>query len=358
VKVVPRDSSWQVAEKLSSRSGTPAPRSYAAVGAVDHVSLDIGKEESSGINTTVIERAWIQTWLTTAARQDRAVFQLLTNQSELSLKMPPGAVLSQMAVLLDEKRMDCRADGSGRLPIALAGDGELHRHVLEIIYHFDEVSPTGGRLTFAFPQIGAGAWNRRLYWQLILPQNEHVLADPRGFVTEYRWGFMGYFWGRQPLLSQAELETWVGTVHRAAPSDGLNVYLFSTLGTVEGGEVRTASRAWIVLLSSGTVLLAGLLLVYLPPLRHPVALMALAFGLLSLGMIYPEPTILLAQTSSIGLVLAMIAGLFVRMFPYRRKPASHSAIIKPDIPSTRSPQPVPASVASVSSTQNMPTLSE
>lgn len=357
VKAGPRDSSWQP-EKDSSRPGPPAPRSYATVGPVDHVTLDIGKEESSGINTTVIERAWIQTWLTTAARQDRAVFQLLTNQSELSLKMPPGAVLSQMAVLLDDKRIDFRVDGSGRLPIALPRDGELHRHVLEIIYHFDEISPTGWRLTFAFPQVGSGAWNRRLYWQLILPQNEHVLADPRGFVSEYRWGFMGYFWGRQPVLSQAELETWVGAEHRAAPSDGLNVYLFSTLGTIEGGEVRTASRALIVLLSSGTVLLIGLLLVYVPSLRHPVALMALAFGLLSLGMIYPEPTILLAQTSSIGLVLAMIAALFVRMFPYRRKPVSHSAIIKPDIPSTRSPQPVPASAASVSSTQNLPMPSE
>ena len=121
--------------------------------------------------------------------------------------------------------------------------------------------------------------------------------------------------------------------------------------------MRIAARAWIVLLSSGTALFIGLLLIYLPWLRHPVTLLVLAFGLLSLGMIYPEATILLAQTSSVGLVLALITALFVRLFPPRQKRFPQPAI-KADIPSTKSPRLVPASVVSVSSTQNLPTLLE
>jgi hypothetical protein len=359
IKASPLGNTWLATGKEPVRTGRQASRTYRAVGSIDRVDLEIGKEEISGINTTVIERAWIQTWLTSAARQDRAVFQLLTNQSELILKMPPGAALSKMAANLDGKRIEVRPSGSDRLSIPLANEGELRQYLLEIIYHFDEPSPTSARLQFTFPQIGSGAWNRRLYWQLILPQNKHVLADPKGFVSECRWGLMGFFWGRQPLLSQAELETWVGTsAHRTAPSEGLNVYLFSTLGAIEGGEVWTAARAWIVLISSGAALLLGLLLIYLPPLRHPATLLALAFGLLSLGMIYPEPTIILAQTSSIGLVLALITGLFVRFFPYQPKIAAAPAIMKVELPSTKSPQTVPASVVSVSSTQNMPTLLE
>ncbi len=319
---------------------------------------NIGKEEVSGVNATVVERAWIQTWLASSARQDRAVFQLLTNQRELTLKMPPGAAIAKMAVLLDGKRIEVQPSGSERLSIPLANEGELRRYVLEIIYHFDETPPISARKEFAFPQIGPGAWSRRLYWQLILPQNEHVLNDPKGFASECRWGFMGYFWGRQPLLHQAELETWAGATHRTAPPEGFNVYLFSTLGAIEGGVVRTAGRAWIVLFSSGTALLFGLLLIYLPSLRHPATLLALALGLLSLGMIYPEPTILLAQTSSIGLVLALIAGLFVRLFPYRRTSAVEAALVKVELPSTKSPRTVPASAVSVSSTQNLPTLLE
>jgi hypothetical protein len=349
---------WLTTGKEPVLAGRLSTRSFQAEGTVDRMNIEIAKEETSGVNAAVIERAWIQTWLTSAARQDRAVFQLLTNQNELTLKMPPGAVLAQMAAVLDGKRIPLSQSGNDRLSIPLSTDGELRRYVLEIIYHFDDASPLAGRLKCDFPQIGSGAWNRRLYWQLILPQNEHVLADPKGFVNEYRWAFQGYCWGRQPSLNQEELETWVGTTHRTAPSDGLNVYLFSTLGAIEGGEVKTAARAWIVLLSSGTALLIGLLLIYLPSLRHPATLLALAFGLLSLGVIYPEPTILLAQTSSIGLVLALITGLFVRLFPHRRKIPAESAIMKLELPSTKSPHPIPASVVSVSSTQNMPTLLE
>lgn len=358
IKAAPQGNLWQSTGKEPVLNGRQSTRSYQAAGSIDRVSLEIGKEETSGVTAAVVERAWIQTWLTPTVRQDRAVFQLLTNQSELTLKMPAGAVVAQMAAVLDKKRISLGQSVGERLTIPLSSDGELHRYVLELIYHFDEVTPASGRLKLAFPQIGSGVWNRRLYWQLVLPQNEHVLADPKGYVSESRWAFQGYCWGRQPSLTQAELETWVGAEPRTAPSEGLNVYLFSTLGAIEGGEVTLAGRAWIVLLSSGGALLVGLLLVYLPSLRHPVTLLALAFGLLIAGMIYPEPTILLAQTSSIGLILAILTGLFVRLFPQPRRIPMESAVMKLELPSTRSPQPVPASVVAVSSTKNLPTLLE
>jgi hypothetical protein len=189
---------------------------------------------------------------------------------------------------------------------------------------------------------------------LILPPNQHVVVDPKGFVSEYRWGFMGYFWGRRSTLEQEELETWVDASHRASLPEGLNVYLYGTLGTIEGGEVRMAARAWIVLCSSGTALLVGLLLIYVPFLRHPAALLTLAFGLLSLGLIYPEPTIMLAQTSSLGLVLALITAMFARLFPRRQAGVAEPAAVKVELPSTRSPHVPTPSPAPVSSTQSQP----
>jgi hypothetical protein len=356
IKASPLGNAWIPTEKEPVRAGRQSTRSYHAEGRADRLDLAIGKEDASGVNATVIDRAWIQTcWLSAAARQDRAVFQLLTNQSELTVKMPAGAAIPQMVVILDRKRIDVRPSGKDRVTIPLQSDAELRRYVLEIRYHFTEATTLESRLKLEFPQIGSGAWNRRLYWQLILPPNEHVVVDPKGFVSEYRWGFMGYFWGRRPTLDQEELETWVDAPsHRAALPDGLNVYLYSTLGTVEGGEVRTGARAWIVLCSSGTALLIGLLLIYLPSLRHPATLMVLAFGLLSLGMIYPEPAIMLAQTSSIGLILASITALLVRLFPRRPTVVIEPIVAKVEFPSTKSPHAPPPSAVSVSSTQSQP----
>ncbi|MCC6123560.1 MAG: MerC domain-containing protein [Pirellulales bacterium] len=358
IKASPVGNTWQLAEKEPVRSGRQSPQSYKAEGRIDRVEVEIDREETSGVNATVVERAWIQTWLTSSARQDRAAFQLLTNQSELTVALPPEAALSQMAALLDGKRLEVRPMGNDRVSIPLSSGGELRRYALEIIYHFGESAPVATRLKLVFPQIDSGNWTRRLYWQLILPQDKHILADPRGFAGEYRWGFPGIFWERRPLLSQEELETWVGTAHRTGPSEGLNVYLFSALGTVEGAETWTASRAWIVLLSSGTALSVGLLLIYFPALRHPIAILVLAFGLLSLGLIYPEPATVLAQASSIGLVLALITGLSVRIFPPRKKRKSEPPAARAEIPSTKSPQLVPASAVSVATTQNLPTLLE
>ena len=57
---------------------------------------------------------------------------------------------------------------------------------------------------------------RQIYWQLILPANEHLVASPDGFSGEFVWRWSGWFWfwGRNPLLDQAELESWA----EAAPA--------------------------------------------------------------------------------------------------------------------------------------------
>jgi hypothetical protein len=99
-------------------------------------------------------------------------------------------------------------------------------------------------------------------------------------------------------------------------------------------------------------------MIYFPILRHPASLLTLALALLSLGLIYPEPTVLLGQTSCLGLVLALVAGLFARYFPERRKRVVEPPAIKPEIPSAKSPNLAPISVVSVATTENRPTLLE
>jgi hypothetical protein len=240
----------------------------------------------------------------------------------------------------------------------LAGQGENRRYVIELHYQFPGARPMRGAMALEFPKFGPKTWIRRMYWQLVLPANEHLMANPAGFTSECTWGRHGYCWGRQPLLNQTQLESWVGVTKTPALPERDNVYLFSTLGRVEQVDVHTAGRTWIVLWASGVALVAGLLLIYVPVSRHPAALLAVGLALLAAGLIVPEPTLLLTQAASLGLVLTLMAGLLERGVARRRRRATirkepSSSLI--ELGSTRTPYRLPTA-GNLASTDMMPVV--
>ncbi|MBN2577592.1 MAG: hypothetical protein JXB10_01190 [Pirellulales bacterium] len=320
-----------------------------AEGRQDELKLAVEREPAAGRGSLVIERGWIQTWLGRDVRQDRAVFQFTGNRKELAMQLPGGAVLSPPLVMLDGKLTAVAftpqgsaasppnrgeaANPRGTVPfslrengdsppvsllIPLADDGQWRRHVLEVQYHFSGPRPPPGTLRLEFPRLEKDTWIRRLYWQLVLPCQEHVLLNPPGFENENRWGFSGWAWFRHALQSQADLENWTGA-SRAAPLEGVNAFLFSAVGNVPGGEVYTISRAWLVFGASGTALLAALLLIYWPAVRRPLVLLLLASVLAVLGGLNPDPALLVAQTAILGVLLGGAVAVWERIFS-RSKP--------------------------------------
>ena len=309
---LPTDGPWTVAaDEARTRAGRTDLRltSPKAVGRVD---LKLQRETEGGAGATVIDRAWVQSWLTSSARQDRAVYQLTTNRKQLEVVLPDGAIADRAAVAVNGERVKSQRPSKGHLLIPLPGKRETRRLVLELQYPFSGPRPARGAIRLAFPRMDPDVWVRRTYWQLVLPANEHVMANPSGWVGEFTWKWHGYFWGRRPLLDQGQLESWVGATPQGPLSEQASVYLFSTLSGVEQAEPFTASRTWIVLWASGVALVAGLLLIYVPASRHPATLLIVGIGLLAIGLIAPEPTLLLAQAAGLGLILALLAGLLER----------------------------------------------
>ncbi len=347
---------WSVVDTEAAASDQGELRLSAAKPA-DRADLELRWKTDDTAGSTVVDRAWVQTWLTSSARQDRAVYQLTTNNKELEVIFPEGASIVKSVVLVDGKRVECRSIGDDRLLVPLAGSHDNRRFVVELRYHFPDDRPPRGALGLAFPRLGTGVWVRRMYWQLVLPANEHLLVNPDGFANEFHWGWQGYFWGRQPLLDQSQLESWIGATPRDPVSDRANLYLFSTLGNVERAEIRTAARTWIVFWASGAALVAGLLLIYVPAGRHPVTLLTVGMVLLASGLIVPEPTLLLAQAASLGLALSLLAGFLDRgagrrrsRTPFRKESSSASRI---EVGSTHAPYRVPSG-NSQPSTETLP----
>lgn len=356
IKVGLRQGSAPVWEKEAQASGSQGGLQLSTGQRTALVELEVGLEDEQ--RATVVERAWLQTWLTHAARQDRAVFSFTSNQKQLVLVIPAEAKLNRAQVRLDGQWVKGQTDDQGRPVIPLSNQASQRRHLLELRVDFPGGRAPPGRLSVELPRLGGDVAVYEMYWQLVLPRDEHLFATPKGLTGEFAWRWRG----RDPLLDQSELGSWVGLGESAVASQekfaprGVNRYLFSGTGEAARYEVRTAGRSWIVLCASGTALVVGLLLIYVPPIRHPGTLFTGAVVLLCVWMVYPEPTLLLAQAASLGLALTLLAGFLQRSVAWRRGAVpleSPSAILEKA--STQTHYPVPAPGAS-SSTQTAPVI--
>jgi hypothetical protein len=326
LRVVVRPGPWTAVESSASPSeplpplappSAAAPRSLQLTAARRLAQADFNVTWESGAAAAVVGRAWVQTWLSSSARQDRAVLAFTSTRKELTLTLPAGAAPDQISIVLDGKAVTAEVAGDGSLTIPLAGDSGEGSHLLELQYRF-RGRPQRGAMSLEIPRLGRGAWMRRLYWQLILPRDEHLLASPEGFAGEQAWTWNGCFWGRQPLLNQSQLENWVGLRQPTPLPEQSNEYLFSAFGNIDHCDLYTAGRAWIVLLASGTALLAGLLLIRVRRLRHPAALLSAAVLLLAADVLYPEAAGLVAQAAVLGLALALLAAVLSRVMVQQR----------------------------------------
>ena len=267
------------------------------------------------LNATIIHRLWIQTVLMGENRQDRAVFYLTSRNDKLVVATPEGAVMSSVRLRLDNQDLRPRRRRDGAFEVPLANGAAGRPHLLEIRYEFNETTPTRGPMSLAPPRLVGPGFVGRTYWQFVLPRGEHLVSSPGELTPEFAWGWEGVYWGRRPLLEQFGLENWVagdssiGLLHRPAPPQRTNRYVFGAIGAPATISIRTAPRSLIVLTASGAALVVGLLLLYTPWLRYRVVLLFVLVGLLSLSVIFPEPTLLIAQAASIGLILSIVAGL-------------------------------------------------
>ena len=285
------------------------------------IALELRRDDERA-KSIIVDRAWVQSRLSSSARQDRAVFQLTTARSEIEVVLPADAE-EQAVALVDGREVEPRSLGDKRLSIPLAGRTGQRRVVVELRLPFRRsaaaargdphgVSAVESRgldaadvlATDPAGQRASGCQSRWLQRRVRLAVVGLVLVlGPPCFARSGRVGIVGRGGARDAL------------------PDRVNVYLFSSLGNVVQAEVRTAGRTWIVLLASGAALVAGLLLIYVPVSRHPATLLTMGMALLSAGLIAPEPTLLLAQAACLGLVLTLLAGMLERGAARRRRSA-------------------------------------
>jgi hypothetical protein len=279
-----------------------------------------------------VHRAWCQTWITAQKRRDRAVFRIQTAQARLKVKLPNAVPVDETDVLVDSQVIVPLVDAKdGFMVVPIADTGQPF-HVVELSMRYAD-RPAVGTVMVEFPTLpelsDAGNW----VWHLILPPTEHLLRASDQLTTSNAWTWSGRFLWRRPTMTQADLEEWTGATKQPSP-EGANEYFFSSFTPMERTEFLTVARRSMVATGSGVALLVGVLLIYIPKLRHPATLLTLSVALATAAFIFPDPALLLAQASMFGILLAMV-GQFIALIlrrlnldrpsvqlPVRREPAS------------------------------------
>jgi len=287
---------------------------FSASGPVD--SVRISWVRSPAARMIAVDRAWIQTWLDPIGRQERAVFRFRTKLNTVELALPRGTRWEAVQVVLDGKPAQVSAPSPKGLIVPLEAPSDGSRpvtHLLEVWYELPRVDLGWGRQRLEFPRLGPEAYGRNWYWELILPPTEHFLAIGQGWVAEYRWEWQGYGWARRPSLTEADLESWIGSATEARQTPmRANRYLFSSLHPVDVSRVWIVRRTWLVTFCSGIILALGLLWLYAPTIRRPWFAWLLLTAVLSFFAVRMDWGVLVAQAAAFGAALAVLAWMLQR----------------------------------------------
>ena len=210
------------------------------------IKLKEDTDEETTLGATVVQKAWMQSWLASDSRLDRAVYQIASGSDRVYLQLPEGAEVQSLIIdgvenppVLAEKDLEIR--------MARRAGGE---HTIEIALRYDTRPPVGV-MSFPIPQFRDAQSARQWFWQLLLPNNEHLVLSDSQLTSANRWERRGWLWHRTGSETQPSLEFWTGASTQPKLPESLNQYLFCSFDRVDRIAVRTCERRMLVYGSSG-----------------------------------------------------------------------------------------------------------
>jgi hypothetical protein len=312
-------SSWKATGGGRPKNGTGYE--FEATHAEPTLPLTMSSVDATTPSTTVVDRVWLQTWIAPGIEQDRAAFHIRSSNSQATIELPPEAPSGEVEVLVDGRTAQVTSRAAGRIVVRLMRDqgdpgdaspGEPTAHTLEVRFRrpIQQSLVTRHRLTP--PQIDATTDLSQVYWQVILPADQHIVDSPAQLVSASQWQWLGAFWGQRPTLSQADLETWASASTQIGPAATDHQYLFSGLLPVASIELVTAPR-WLIVFAASMLAMALVFgLYYLPVRVRSWMLIVIALVIAAAAVSYPTGAALLAQAAATGVVLATISVFALR----------------------------------------------
>jgi hypothetical protein len=270
------------------------------------VSLEISGKATPAKPKPVLDRLWLRTEVSDQWRADHLWCQVSGPQPPLRFLMP--SLEGPVRVTVDGRPVPSDVSSGGELVIPLdqLTANETKPHLLEIEYQVRQ-GLSSSALNVARPDDDTCV--RQAYWQLVVPDDHHLLSSPSGLTREFTWRWGRWHFSRVAAVDWAAGPLGSRSADALGSANGRHEYLFSTLGPLPALSLRVMHRTWLVLLASGGAFGLGMLLMYVPAVRRREVLLGAAALLSVVSLLLPEPMLVMAQAASLGLAAALIMAL-------------------------------------------------
>ena len=355
--------SWVKLESPSPTAGS-SPRltnTYRTEKPTPILLLGASLKNAELLGTATVEKGWVRCWLQGSGRTDCACYQVTTRLSHFTVTLPENIRSDKVVVKVDNRPVEFeRKSNVLRIPLTLPPGGvsgstsaanrpssvlfdtpENDRpRTIEIWY---EVSlyASSNSFTLDLPKFSFDTIVRPVYCQVILPSSRHLLAYRQDWMPQFQWRFADGIFSRKPELSQSELENWIGIAPGDPISPSWNSYLFLSFHPEVNVGIDVADRSTLVLISSGLVLLLGLVFIYFPRTRYPGVVFTSFVLFVSFFAYRVTLSIIFLQAGIVGFLLVLMASFLYRIFisgstwkhlPARPLPGSVTPGHSPDYP--------------------------
>jgi hypothetical protein len=309
---------WESYREPRRPTLSPA-ETFRSVLSPSKIALLIYAPENSISGTTIVERAWLQTWLTGALRRDRAMYILKSTNDAVTLQLPPEAVREhRVFVRVDQEQIPPNISSTGALTIPILP--EQHNRLMEIAVEYRySFEMSGFEVPMILPSFTKETPVQYQFWQIIIPQGKHIIGCPVGWTLEYDWAWNGLFWWRVPSIRKSDLGfTSNSTAAEPALSESSH-YVFSHLQPPSYVTLYIVKRSLIILCASSIALLIGLVFIYVPQSRYAGSLFGLGIASAAVLLYQPPLVLLMLQAAVFGVFLALTAGYMYRIFHHQQQ---------------------------------------
>jgi hypothetical protein len=181
------------------------------------------------------------------------------------------------------------------------------------------------------PDLHDGAVVLQTLWDVHIPWNQTLVGVPAGWADENEWYWDLYVWKRRPSRPFSRLLAWVAGTSPQSSSldeaigeelDGAHGFLFSRSGAPSSLRPWVVSRASVVAVCSGTVLLLGFYLIFFGARLKILWAVAAAACLAATALAHPSSLLLVLQSSLSGVVLTLLGLVIQRLIERPRQGAS------------------------------------